>query len=129
MCAAGRQSLDPRASEDSLAGLRQEMLRRFEVSLRAAGKVSPTAGKNDGSLDLNDPILTERVGTEQLRRYEAALQKLPAESQQAIVARIELGFSYAQVAVCIGKPNAEDARETVCQALLHLAQQMSDEQP
>lgn len=125
MCAVGRQFLDPRASEDSL-GVRQEMLRRFEVSLRAAGKVSPTP---DGSFDLNDPILTEHVGTEKLRRYQAALQKLPGEFQQAIVARIELGFSYAQVAVCIGKPNAEDARETVCQALLHLARQMSDEQP
>lgn len=63
MCAIGRQFLDPRASEDSLARLRQEMLWRFEASLRAAGKVSPTA---DGSFDLNNPILTEKVGTEKL---------------------------------------------------------------
>ena len=129
MCAAGRPSLDPRNPGDFRAGLRQELYRRLAVGLHPTGKLSPTAMTTyEGSFDLNSPALAQCVGAGNLRRYESALETLSVEYQQAIVARIELGFSYSQIAVCIGKSNAEDARATVCQAILHLAQRMSDEQ-
>ena len=127
MCAAGSPSSDPGIPSDFRNGLRRQLHQALSAGLSPAGGALSAKPDPDGSRDPNTEALAEFVGVENLHRYESALQKLPVEYQRAIVARLELGFSYSQVAVSIGKPTAEDARATVCQALLRLAQQMSDE--
>jgi RNA polymerase sigma-70 factor (ECF subfamily) len=69
--------------------------------------------------------LEELVGREALERYERALARLRTADQQAIVARIELGMSYAEVAEAIDKPSEDAARMAVSRALLKLAREMS----
>ncbi|MCM2258673.1 MAG: sigma-70 family RNA polymerase sigma factor [Vicinamibacteria bacterium] len=56
------------------------------------------------------------------RRYQAALAQLPQHEQQAVVARVEMGFSYEQIALALGRPSADAARMTVARALARLAQ-------
>jgi len=47
------------------------------------------------------------------------LQALPAK-----LARLELGYSYAQITVATGRPSTDAARMAVRRALVHLAEEM-----
>jgi RNA polymerase sigma factor (sigma-70 family) len=64
------------------------------------------------------------VDAETSARYTRALQQLSAADRELIVGRIELGYSYEQLAVVAGRPTAESARLAVRRALLKLADEM-----
>lgn len=66
------------------------------------------------------------IGQEALHRYEAAMSLLTPDEREAVVARIELGCSYAEIAVAVGKPSGDAARMMVGRALLKLAKVMHD---
>lgn len=57
-------------------------------------------------------------------RFVAALQSLSERDRQAIVLRIELGYSFADIAEQLGKPSAAAARMTVNRALERLAREI-----
>jgi RNA polymerase sigma-70 factor (ECF subfamily) len=65
------------------------------------------------------------IGQQAVEAYEAALQRLRQEDREAIVARVEMDYSYDQVAVALGKPSPDAARMAVSRALLRLAEEMS----
>ncbi len=64
------------------------------------------------------------IGSENQARYEAALARLRDEDREAIVTRIELQYSYEELAVALGKPTANAARVAVTRALQRLAAEM-----
>ena len=64
------------------------------------------------------------IGSENHARYEAALARLRAEDREAIVTRMELQYSYEELAVAMGKPTANAARVAVTRALRRLADEM-----
>jgi RNA polymerase sigma factor (sigma-70 family) len=68
--------------------------------------------------------LEQAVGAERLARYEAALARLREDDRQAIIARLELQYSYAQLAVALGKPSPDAARVAVMRAVRRLAAEM-----
>jgi RNA polymerase sigma-70 factor (ECF subfamily) len=68
--------------------------------------------------------LEAAIGVEAVAKYEVALAGLRDEDRQAIVARIEMGYSYGEVAVMLGKPTADAARMVVSRALVRLAEAM-----
>jgi RNA polymerase sigma-70 factor (ECF subfamily) len=67
------------------------------------------------------------VGTELRARYDAALLRLPENYRDAIVARIELELSWAEVAEALGKKTVPAAQMQVSRALVKLAREMSHE--
>jgi RNA polymerase sigma-70 factor (ECF subfamily) len=69
----------------------------------------------------------EAVGRETLERYERALDELRPEDKEAIIARIELGLPYADVAAALGKPSIAAAQMAVSRALVKLAEGMAHE--
>lgn len=69
--------------------------------------------------------LEELVGSETLSRYERALESLDPMERDAIVGRLELRLSYADLAESLGKPTPDAARKHVSRALLKLASEMS----
>jgi RNA polymerase sigma-70 factor (ECF subfamily) len=71
--------------------------------------------------------LEEAIGQDTVDRYEAAMARLRSEEREAIVARVEMGYSYAEVAEALGKPSADAARMAVGRALRSLAKEMGDE--
>ena len=80
----------------------------------------------DTELAGDDPSpLQQAVGQETLDRYEAAMERLRPEEREAIVARIELGLSHAEVAQALGKPSAAAAHMAVSRALVRLAEEMA----
>jgi RNA polymerase sigma factor (sigma-70 family) len=67
------------------------------------------------------------VGREALERYEQALARLKPEDREAVIAKMELDCSYAELARALGKPSADAARMAVGRALLRLAEEMKRE--
>ena len=70
--------------------------------------------------------LEHAIGQEALGRYERALAQLGDVEREAVIARIELGFSYEEVAALVGKPSAGAARVAISRALDKLARLMSE---
>ena len=68
--------------------------------------------------------LEAAIGVEAVERYEKALQELRPEDREAIVGRIEMGYSYQELAVMLGRSSAEAARVAVSRALVKLAEKM-----
>ena len=58
-------------------------------------------------------------------RYEEALARLRSDEQEALIARIELGYTYSEMAEVLGKPSADAARKAAQRALVRLAREMA----
>jgi RNA polymerase sigma-70 factor (ECF subfamily) len=79
----------------------------------------------DSGVPAPDPSPYEQViGVEAGERYEAALSRLRPEDRQAIVLRIELCYSYDEIARMLNKSSAAVARVAVSRALTRLSREM-----
>ncbi len=68
--------------------------------------------------------LEQAIGAENLHRYEAAVARLPEADREAIIGRLELQYSYQELAVALGKPSPDAARMAVTRAIKRLAEEM-----
>src|SRR6476660_3522568 len=116
---------EPRRVGALQAYLRQAVLNRIRDELRRKGR-QPHATDLDGiEVDSVESPLEQAIGREAVERYEAALQRLTAEEREAIIARVEMGYSYEELAEALGKPTAEAARKAARRALVRLAEEMN----
>jgi RNA polymerase sigma-70 factor (ECF subfamily) len=116
---------DARRSGAFQAYLRRAVLNRIRDEIRRQQCRPAAEGGISSVLDARPSPLEEAIGRQALERYERALEHLRPEEKEAILARVELGFSYAQVAVALEKPSPDAARMAVARALARLAQEMS----
>jgi RNA polymerase sigma-70 factor (ECF subfamily) len=107
------------------AYLRQALLNRVRDEIRRAQR-HPAADPLDSAkpTSMASP-LEEAIGAEALQRYERALQALKVEDRDAIILRVELGLSHAEIAEAMGKPSVAAAHMAVSRALVRLAQEMA----
>jgi RNA polymerase sigma factor (sigma-70 family) len=106
------------------AYLRQAILNRVRDELRKKGR-RPEATDLDGlEVDRNASPLEAAIGRESLDRYERALAMLKPDEREAIIGRVEMGYSYEELAEALGKPSPDAARKTAQRALVRLIQQM-----
>lgn len=113
---------EPRHEGAFLAYLRRILLNSIRDEVR---RVNRRPEREPFTENLSDPALvSEMVGSDVLMAYEAALATIPEEHQQAVILRVEFGFSYEEVAQAIGSPSANAARMTVTRALARLAKAM-----
>jgi RNA polymerase sigma-70 factor (ECF subfamily) len=117
-------SFEPRREGALQAYLRQAVMNRVRDQLRRVARRPPAEVLDSGHADQGASPLEQAIGREAVERYEAALQRLRPDDREAIVARVELGYSYEQLAEAIGKPSADAARMAVGRALLKLAEEM-----
>ena len=68
--------------------------------------------------------LESAIGGEVLEKYDRALDRLEPETREAVIARIEMGCSYAEIAELMEKSSPDAARMMVSRALLKLAEEM-----
>jgi RNA polymerase sigma factor (sigma-70 family) len=115
---------EPRREGALQAYLRQAILNRIRDELRRAASRPPSIELDPHSPDPGASPFEHAVGTEMAERYEAALTSLSDDDREAIVARVELGGTYEEVAAALGKPTADAARMAVGRALLRLAEAM-----
>jgi RNA polymerase sigma factor (sigma-70 family) len=75
--------------------------------------------------DIDASPLEIAVGKQIFEQYEAALDSLSDAEREAVIARLELGCSYQEIAALTEKPSADAARMMVARALARLATLMS----
>jgi RNA polymerase sigma factor (sigma-70 family) len=107
------------------AYLRQALLNRILDEVRRAKRRPGAVEIADHHVDPGASPLEQAIGADTAERYEAALARLRPDEREAVVARIELGQSYEEVAEALGKPSADAARMAVSRALLRLAREMN----
>lgn len=115
-------SFEHRGEGAFLAYLRQILLNAVKDEGRRAGR-GPGAllSLDDRTADAAPSPVERAIGADSLRKFEEALATLPEEQQQAVVLRVEFGYSYARIAEALAKPSPDAARMMVTRALADLA--------
>lgn len=109
------------------AYLRQAILNRVKDEARGRARRPHRDELDDDLLFSGASPLEATIGHQTMERYERALKLLDPESREAVIARVEMGCSYQEIAELIGKPSPDAARMTVSRAILRLAQVMKNE--
>jgi RNA polymerase sigma-70 factor (ECF subfamily) len=106
------------------AYLRQAVINRVRNEIRRAA-TRPHTAELDSHLPADQASpLEAAIGKQTLESYEAALNRLDDDQREAVITRVEFGFSYAEVAEVLGKPSPDAARMVVVRALVRLAKEM-----
>ena len=108
------------------AYLREGILNRVRDAIRKAGRRPPRDALDGLEPDRGRSPLELAIGREALDRYERALSSLAHDDQEAIIGRIEMGYSYEELAGVLGRPTAEAARKAAQRALVRLVRRMNE---
>jgi len=118
------ESFEPRGVGALQAYLRQAVLNAIREELRRKGRRPDAIDLDDLEADRNLSPLEQAIGSETLDRYERALARLSEGEREAIVGRLEMGYTYEELADALGKPTADAARKAAERALLRLIEEM-----
>jgi RNA polymerase sigma factor (sigma-70 family) len=117
---------EPRREGAFLAYLRTILQNQIRDQIRRVTR-KPKIDELDETVADDEPSpLEETIGREALVRYETALSQLPDRQREAVVLRIELGFTHQQVADAVGCPSDSAARMMLSRALAQLAEKMDE---
>jgi len=105
--------------------IRKALLNRLRDEGRKAQRRPMVASLEDDHVDDRPSPLEEAIGADAVRRYEAALERLKPQERELIIARVELGFTAAEIAAEFGKPTAAAAQMAVSRAMMKLAEEMT----
>jgi RNA polymerase sigma factor (sigma-70 family) len=108
------------------AYLRQAVLNRIRDEIRRTGRRPFQVEMPEHQADPHASPLEEAIGHEGVGRYERALHLLRPEEREAIVGRVELQYSYKELATFLGKPSEDAARVAVTRALTRLVKEMGN---
>jgi RNA polymerase sigma-70 factor (ECF subfamily) len=106
------------------AYLRQSLLNELRNQVRRARRHPAPAELSEQERDRSPSPLDAAVGQETLERYEAALLRLDPDEREAVIGRVELGLSHAELAEALGKASPDAARMAVARALVRLTREM-----
>jgi RNA polymerase sigma-70 factor (ECF subfamily) len=106
------------------AYIRTAVVNRIRDELRRVSRRPAAVEIDEGVRSVSESPLEAAIGAETLDRYEAALQGLPDDDREAIIARVEWGLDYREIAAALGKPSPDAARMAVKRALMRLAEAM-----
>ena len=121
------QAFEPRHEGAFLAYLRQILLNAIRDEIRRARRRGPHE-EVDPDLEADDPSpLETAIGRDALARYDRAFGQLGSEQQEAVFMRVEMGMTYEEIGVALGKNSANTARMVVSRALARLAVAMEEE--
>jgi RNA polymerase sigma-70 factor (ECF subfamily) len=118
------ERFEPRRVGALQAYLRNAVLNRLRDELRRKGREPPSTNLDSVDVESAESPLEHAIGREAVEVYEQALERLKAEEREAIIARVELGYSYEEMAVMLDKPTADAARKACERALVRLAEEM-----
>ena len=118
------ESFEPRRVGALQAYLRNAVLNRLRDELRRRGRVPESSNLEGIEVEATDSPLETAIGRERVEAYEEALARLQPVEREAIIGRVELGYSYEELALMLEKPTAEAARKTAQRALVRLAEEM-----
>jgi RNA polymerase sigma-70 factor, ECF subfamily len=106
--------------------LRRAVMNRIRDELRRARHRPESTELDPVLLDDAASPLELAIGAEAVSRYETALDRLREDDREIVIARVELGLTYSEIAAAAGKPSANAARMAVVRALMRLAEEMGE---
>ncbi len=115
---------EPQHEGAFLAYLRTILVNLIRDEIRRARVRPGRQHLEDSTPDTSPTPLEELIGKETIEQYEDALATLSRDHQEAVVLRLEFGFTYQQVAEAMERRSSEAARQLVARALVHLARRM-----
>jgi RNA polymerase sigma-70 factor (ECF subfamily) len=116
-------SFQPRHEGAFEGYLRQALLNRVRDHLRWVHR-RPTHPLEKDCVDAAPSPIDHAIGSETMTRYRAALDRLKRSDRDAILARVELGLDYPDIARLLGKPSIPATHVAVSRALRKLADEM-----
>jgi len=102
--------------------LRESIRNKIRDEVRRAGKVEVEVAEVPVVPDTATSPLEATIRGEEEARYREGLSRLAPADRELVVGRIELGYSYEQLAIATGKRSPGAARVAVRRALLRLAE-------
>ena len=91
-------------------------------------RLTTTSATSSGAIFQSAPLasspLENAVGREAMERYDAALAQLPEEQQEAVILRVEMGYTYVEISELMGRISPDAARMAVTRALVRLSRLM-----
>ena len=121
------RDFEPRGVGALQAYLRQAVLNRIREELRRKGRRPDVTALDNGEEDGGESPLEQAIGHEAVEAYERALGRLRAEEREVVIARIEMGYTYEEMAEALDKPTPDAARKAAQRALVRLAEEMKRE--
>jgi RNA polymerase sigma-70 factor (ECF subfamily) len=116
------EAFEPRGEGALQAYLRQAVLNRIRNELRSKARKPPIEDLDEQIASDHTSPLEAAIRQEQLDRYDAAMARLTEHERDLIVARLELGLTYEEIADALEKPSWNAARMATARALLRLAE-------
>jgi len=106
------------------AYFRQAVMNRILDIVRQQKRRPDQVEMPDQLPDVRPSPLEQAIGSENAARYDAAIQRLKPADREAIIGRVELQYSYDELAIVLDKPTAAAARVAVTRAMKRLADEM-----
>jgi len=106
-----------------LAYMRQILLNTIRDEIRTASRQPLQETFSETHFALPSTV-EQSVGRELLDSYEKALMKLNQIQREAVILRVEFGYSFSEIADAINSASANAARMMVSRALVSLAECM-----
>ena len=126
LAALGRiQGFEARREGALQAYLRQALANRIKDVIRYKRRRPLQTELPEDARDQGESPLEQVIGLENTERYEAAMLRLRDTDREAIIARVELRYSYQELAVALGKPSPDAARVAVARAVYRLAHEIT----
>jgi RNA polymerase sigma-70 factor, ECF subfamily len=107
-----------------LANLRTIVLNQIRDEARRLSARSPHDELGDAIADAGPSPLEATIGKNFIDAYEASLGRLGAHARAAVILRLEMGYSYEEIAEAVGSASPNAARMIVARALVRLARDM-----
>lgn len=126
---ANLDRFEPRHEGAFLAYLRRIVLNSVRDEIRRSMRAPPQEEVSETLIDGAPSLLERSLGREVVENYERALSALPEAQQEAVILRVEFGYSYPEIAAALGRPSANAVRMMVSRALVSLAEGMNEQAP
>lgn len=120
---------DSRREGAFLAYLRRILMRLILDEVRRIRRSAEQTELSDDIATPHPSPLEDAVGSEALERYEAALTSLTEQQREAVMLRVEMGYTYIEVADAMGNVSPDAARMIVTRALVQLSKLMQASEP
>jgi RNA polymerase sigma factor (sigma-70 family) len=121
------EAFEPRGEGALQAYLRQAVMNRIRNEFRSKRRRPSFESLDDQAPADRTSPLEAAIRQEQLDRYDTALSTLSEPERDLIVARVEVGLTYEEMAEALDKPSWNAARMATARALLRLAEALKHE--
>ena len=121
------ENFEPMGEGAFLGYLRHILLNVVREEIRRSSRRGTSHALDETLASPYASVVEQVIGQDQIERYERALALLDQEQQQAVLLRVEFGYTYAQIAEALAKPSPDAARMMVARAFAQLARIIDDE--